>query len=141
MPYEYLDHVADIGLRATGETFADALKDAAQGLLDLQVDTATIIARDASTISVSAPDPAALLVAFLNAIIAEQDIARRFFRSVCVDSVVEVNGGWNLNATLVGETIDLARHETATEVKAATYSGLRADLEPGRVVVGCVLDV
>jgi SHS2 domain-containing protein len=141
MPYEYLDHVADIGLQASGETFSIALQDAGQGLLELQVDTTTVTGRDTTTISASATDPAALLVAFLNAILAEQDIRRWFFNSLRVDSVEETSGTWRVEATLWGEPIDLERHEVANEVKAATYAGLRAELTPGHVLLRCVLDI
>ena len=34
MPYEYLDHTADLGLRATGATPQEALSEGAQAMLD-----------------------------------------------------------------------------------------------------------
>lgn len=141
MPYEYLDHIADIGLQATGETFAQALEDAGQGLLALLVVTDTVDARHAATIEAMATDPAALLVAFLNAIIAEQDIRRWFFGRVQVENVDEIDGSWQVKATLWGEPVDLDRHEVANEVKAATYAGLKAEIEPGSVLLRCVLDI
>lgn len=141
MPYVYLDHVADIGLEATGETFESALQDAGQGLLDLLVDADTVQGRLATTISAVADDPDALFIAFLNAILAEQDIKRWFFHSIRVDGIEETGGVWRVKATLWGEPIDLERHQVGNEVKAATYSGLDVDIQPGRVSVRCVLDI
>ena len=142
MPYSYLDHIADVGLQATAPTFELALQDAAQGLLDLMVDTSTITGRDRLEIAVGAADPGALLVSFLNAILAEQDIERMFFKSVEVSGLrCDPDGGWIVSATLEGETIDLDKHDVQNEVKAATYSGLKADLTPGRVRLQCVLDI
>lgn len=141
MPYSYLDHIADIGLEATGETFESALQDAGQGLLDLLVDTETVQANHATTISAVADDPGALFVTFLNAILTEQDIKRWFFHSIRVDTVEQVGGVWRATATLWGEPIDLERHAVGNEVKAATYSGLDVDIQPDRTRVRCVLDI
>ena len=44
-------------------------------------------------------------------------------------------------ATLVGEKIDLRKHDVQNEVKAATYSGLKAELTEGQVQLQCVLDI
>ena len=142
MPYAYLDHIADVGLQATAPTFEMALQDAAQGLLDLMVDTSTISGCDRLQISATAGDPAALLVSFLNTILAEQDIRRRFFKSVEVTEVShESDDSWTVWATLVGEKIDLRKHDVQNEVKAATYSGLKAELTEGQVQLQCVLDI
>lgn len=127
---------------ATGDSLEASLQDAGQGLLELQVDVTTIEARERVAISASGADPAALLVSFLNAIIAEQDIRKVFFRVVRVDRVwCDDEWRWSATATLMGEPIDLSRHVIANEVKAATYSGLHADVAPDRVELRCVLDV
>jgi SHS2 domain-containing protein len=141
MPYEYLEHVADVGLQATGATLSEAYADAARGLLDLMVDTATVEARKVVELHVAASDPAGLLVAFLNAILAEQDLQRLFFNSVSVERVERTSDGWHISARLAGEPIDLQRHVVLTEVKAATYSGLDARLESNHVRLRCVLDI
>jgi SHS2 domain-containing protein len=140
MPYEYLDHVADVGLRASGATLAEAFAAAAQGLLDLQVGTAGVEAVDRVSITVQAGDPGALLVSFLNAIIAEQEIRRCFFKLVEVDDF-EINGEWRISARLAGEPVDLTRHQVLSEVKAATYSGLRTEIRSDGVLLQCVLAI
>lgn len=141
MPYEYLDHVADVGLQATGETVAEALESAGQGLLDLLVDTSTVNPSKPTVIKAVATDLESLLVQFLNAILTQQDIERRFFNTISIGAVEQIGGVWHAEATLLGEPIDLDRHTVENEVKAATYSGLRAEVQPGHVLLRCVLDL
>ena len=50
-------------------------------------------------------------------------------------------GNWQAKVTLRAEPIDPDRHELGTEVKAATYSGLRLTEEPDRITIQCLLDI
>ena len=45
MGYEYLDHTADVGLRASGPTLAEALRQGALGLFQLMVDLEEVALR------------------------------------------------------------------------------------------------
>ena len=141
MPYRYLEHEADIGLEGSGATAEEALAAGVQGLLDLLVDTATVRPAETTTVTASAADLGALFVALLNAVLAEQDIARRFFHRFRLDGLARDAAGWRAWGTLLGEPIDLARHAVGNEVKAATYAGLLVREEPGAVSVRCILDL
>jgi SHS2 domain-containing protein len=141
MPYSYLEHEADVGLQATGNTIEEALESGGQGMLDLMVDTETVRPADATPITVEGRDPASLFVAMLNAILAERDISGHFFRCFRIDRLVEEDGQWRVQGTLWGEPVDLSRHSTGNEVKAATYSGLRFSDEPEKKTLRCILDV
>ncbi len=67
-----------------------------------------------------APDPEALLVAWLNEFVFLFDTERLLFRRFDVKECT----GTSIHARAYGEPADLARHDIKTGVKSATYHGL-----------------
>ncbi len=141
MPYEYLDHEADIGLEATGTTLEEALQDGVRGLLALLVDPETVEPREVVTIEASGDDPGSLYVALLNAVLAAVDLQRMFFRDFEVTRLERVDDHWVVEGRLYGEPIDLSRHAVEIEVKAATYGGLLSEQTETGWRLRCVLDL
>ncbi len=141
MPFEYLDHEADIGLEATGATLEETLRDGVRGLLALLVDPETVEPKEAVTIEASGEDPASLFVALLNAVLATVDLQRMFFRDFEVTRLERVDGHWVVEGRLYGEPIDLSRHAVEIEVKAATYGGLLGEQTDKGWRLRCVLDL
>ena len=131
MTYEWHDHTAELELRLESETiegiFADAL--AALGELIGEAQTGEPETR---TVTVSAPDRSALLVAWLEELV---------FLAESEDLVPErapriTLRGHELTATVEGR-LGRPRHL----VKAVTYHGLRLEGDGGRWRATVVLDV
>ncbi len=141
MPYEYLDHEADIGLEATGTDLAEALRDGVRGLLALLVDPETVEPREVVPVEASGEDPGSLFVALLNAVLAAVDVHRMFFRDFELTRLEQVENQWVAEGRLYGEPIDLGRHAVEIEVKAATYGGLLAERTESGWRLRCVLDL
>jgi SHS2 domain-containing protein len=141
MPYEYLDHEADIGLEATGARLEEALRDGVRGLLALLVDPETVEPRQAVPVQATASDPGSLFVALLNAVLAAVDLHGMFFRDFESRHLEQVDEHWVVEGTLWGEPIDLNRHAVEIEVKAATYGGLLAEENEAGWRLRCVLDL
>lgn len=142
MPYEYLDHTADVGLRSCGRTLAEALTDGALGLFHLMVDLERVAARQEVPIRCAAGDPAALFVELLNELLAQRDIKGLFFGDFEITRLEQSDDGYRLEGIARGEPMDIERHQPKVEVKAATYGGLKYFLdENGQHVVQCVLDL
>lgn len=141
MPYEYLDHEADIGLEATGTDLAEALRDGVRGLLALLVDPETVEPREVVPVEASGEDPGSLFVALLNAVLAAVDVHRMFFRDFELTRLERVENQWVVEGRLYGEPIDLERHAVEIEVKAATYGGLLAERTESGWRLRCVLDL
>ncbi|MGE0625861.1 MAG: archease [Pseudomonadales bacterium] len=138
--WTHFDHAADMGIRATGPTLADAFVQAAFGL------TAIVTSREVRslvsvTVRCDAPDPELLLVDWLNALIFEMATRRLLFGRFEV--VIEpADDGLALRATAWGERVDRSRHEPAVEPKGATYTALDVHREAdGSWVACCVVDV
>ena len=135
--WEHFPHEADMGIRGIASSMAEAFAQAAMALTAVITDPAKVHAQESTVITVSDPDPELLFVDFLNALILE--MAERHMLFSRFD--VTINGD-RLTATVQGETVDIARHQPAVEIKGATYTELAVKrLEDGRWSAQCVVDV
>jgi tRNA nucleotidyltransferase (CCA-adding enzyme) len=135
--WEHFSHVADIGVRGSGRTVAEAFVQAALATVAVMADPAQIEPRAKVVLSAAAPDLELLLAEWLNALIYEMSTRRMLFSRFAVEIA-----GTRLTATAWGEPVDRTRHELGTEVKGATLTALRvAEEQPGRWVAQCVVDV
>ncbi len=135
--WEHFSHGADIGVRGTGATKADAFAHAGEALTSVVTDLAGVRADVAVEIRCEAPSDELLFADWLNALIYEMSTRRMLFRSFDVRL-----DGLRLTATARGERVDRERHEPAVEVKGATYTALRvAQAADGSWVAECVVDV
>lgn len=136
MPWEHFAHDADMGVRGSGSTMAEAFEQAALALTAVIVDPLTVEQHDAVTIECQAPDDELLLAQWLNAVIYEMDTRRMLFSrfAVRIDE-------HRLQGVAWGESVDPARHRPAVEVKGATYTQLRVARSGGGWVAQTVVDV
>jgi len=140
VPFEYLDHTADVALRGTGETPEEAFCEAARGMWSLMVDLDAIRPEESVRVDRTAERLDLLLVEWLSALLAEKDVSGLFFSRFRV-SIERQGGGHRLVGEAWGERLDPARHQAKLEVKGITYSGLRVVREKDRWIAQCVVDV
>jgi len=137
MAWETFAHGADIGVRGTGTTRAEAFEQAALALTAVVVDPAQVAVETQIEFRCEAPDDELLLADWLNALIYEMATRNMLFGRFAVSVADHV-----LEAKAWGEPLDRTRHRPAVEVKGATYTALsverRAD---GTWVAQCVVDV
>ncbi len=137
MNWETFPHEADIGVRGTGATMAEAFAGAATALTAVVCDPAAVGSAETTRIECTAPDNELLLLDWLNALIYEMATRRLLFSRFAVRIT-----GHRLRATAWGEPIDVARHQPAAEVKGASFCELAVRQEPdGRWLAQCVVDV
>ena len=142
MPYEYLDHTADLGLRATGATPAEALSEGAQAMLDAMADTAGVRKIRTFEQQCRAVDLPALFIEWLNELLYQREVNDVLFASAFVTELrQEESGAWLLRGVAEGEPLDRDRHELHAEIKGATYYGLEYECSPDGCVIQCVLDI
>jgi tRNA nucleotidyltransferase (CCA-adding enzyme) len=135
--WEHFPHEADIGLRGTGRTLAEAFEQTALALTAVIVDPAGVACTQYIDITCDAPDAELLLVEWLNALIYEMATRRMLFGRFEVELDMH-----RLRARAWGEAVDVARHQPAVEVKGATYTALRVSADaPGVWQAQCVVDV
>ncbi len=141
MAYEYLDHEADVGIRASGATFEEALAEGARAMFGVMTDLNQVGRSEEVVIHCQAGDLAALFVECLNELLFQSDTRHLLFADFQVTRLTHSGAGYKLEGVARGEPLDAARHDLWTEVKAATYAGLKYEVGDGRHVLQCVLDV
>ena len=120
--YEYIEHTADLGFKARGETLEELFVNAAEALFEVLVSAESVVPREKRSVEVKATDLDGLMVCWLNELLyifeAEGLLLNRF----------QIQGikvkGCRLHATVHGERIDPARHQIKTGIKAVTYHRL-----------------
>ena len=133
--WEHFPHDADVGVRGFGPTPAEAFAQAALALTAVAT-RARIEPLSPVEVRCEAPDLELLFVDWLNAIIYEMAVRRMLFARF--DVRIE---GAELQATLWGEPVDVARHAPACEPKGATYTALRVAQESEGWSAACIVDV
>jgi len=134
--WEHFPHGADVGVRGFGASPSEAFEQAAHALTAV-VTEAEIRPGTSVEVSAHAADIQILLVEWLNAVIFEMAVRQMLFGNF--DVRLE---GTDLEATLWGEPVDVARHSPACEPKGATCTALSVQREAdGSWSAGCVVDV
>ena len=134
--FKILEHEADVGIRASGNSWEEAFSEGAIAMLSLMADVGAVEPKGEIGIQVNAGDVAALFVEFLNEILFIRDSEEMFLSKFDITIT-----GNSLVGKAWGEKIDQEKHGVKIEVKAATYSALKAWEEGGEKFVQCILDV
>ncbi len=129
--YQLIEHTADTGLVAYGQTLAEAFANAAYGLFSIIAELKTVKETESRRLEISEDDPEALLFEWLNRLIYLFDVDMILLKRF---EITDFNGH-RLKATCYGEKYDPSRHRLKTGVKAATYHLLKADQEKNQVRV------
>lgn len=141
MPYEYLDHTADLGIRGIGDTLEQAFGQGAQAMLAVISDVQQIEPQLDCQVTCTAPDVAALFCEWLNELLYQADVHDALWQSAEVTHLEQTDDEWTLEGVAHGESLDPDRHTLHTEVKAATYAGLAYRKSNGQHILECVLDL
>lgn len=135
--WEHFEHGADVGVRGHGPTWESAFEQAALALTAAICDPAAVSPSERIDLECAADDPEMLLVAWLNAIVYEMSTRRMLFGRYRAHLAQG-----SLRGEAWGESVDVARHEPAVEVKGATVTELRVtEGAPGHWIAQCVIDV
>jgi SHS2 domain-containing protein len=135
--WEHFPHPADIGIRGLGPTREDAFAQAATALTAVIADPDKVEPREAVEIVCREQDDELLFMNWLASLLYEMDTRRMLFSRFEIEPI---EGG--LRAKAWGEPVDIAKHEPAVEVKAATYASLKVQRDSaGTWLAQCIVDV
>ncbi len=138
--FELLDHEADIGIRSWGKTTEEAFENGARAMFSVMVNLEKVNPEKEITVEVAAEDLDLLFVEWLNELLAQTDISEMVFSNFAV-KIEDENDRVTLSGKAKGELLNQKKHEIHTEVKAATYFGLKSGKENGKYFFQCVLDI
>ena len=118
--YEYIDHTADLGIRARGKTLKELFTNAAHALFETVAVLDNINPIEQTQVDVEAESVADLMVAWLDELIFRHEVDEVFFKHVEITELSETR----LSAYAYGEPADFAKHVVFTEIKSVTYHQL-----------------
>lgn len=134
MKYEFIEHTADIGIKAYGKTLDESFANAALAMFEVMTDISKVKPVGEYEVRVKADNLENLLVDWLGELLfihETQDVLLSEF-DVKIDDL-------SLDARVRGETLDRERHELKDDVKAITYHMLEVNEKEGFVKV--LLDI
>ena len=129
--FRLIEHTADIGLVAYGQSIAEAFANAAYGLFSIIAELKTVKEVESRRLELDEDDAEALLFEWLNRLIYLFDVDMLLFKRFDIEDF----DGHRLKATCYGEKYDPSRHHLKTGVKSATYHMLKVDKEKNQVQV------
>jgi SHS2 domain-containing protein len=125
--YEYIEHTADLGLKAYGTTQEELFVNAAMALFEILVSPETIQLRESQAIKVEAAGLDGLIVSWLGELLYLFDTQGLLLKRFHIENMQDDS----LEATVHGEVMDPARHEIKTCIKAVTYHRLYVTRQSG----------
>jgi SHS2 domain-containing protein len=132
VPYEILEHPADVGFLAYGRTLAELFENAALALCALACAPEKIEERLEHEITARTADLESLLYSWLAEILAVADAEQFVFRRAKVTALQEPGAGkqGEVRGNLYGEKFDRARHAAGTYIKAVTLHQFALERTP-----------
>lgn len=135
MPFEELNHTADIMIRVRAATLNELFSETAKAMFTIMFHSCTDSGYR-ETIVVDGADQEELLHNFLSDLLYISETKGIVFCQAIVTIV-----GTSLQAICTGEPFDPKKHSTGTEIKGISYSGLRIYKEQEDYVLDIIFDV
>jgi SHS2 domain-containing protein len=139
--FQTFEHKADMGVRGFGKTMPGAFSECAKAMFSVMADLKTIKPKKSISFKVSATDAEQLLIKFLNELLYLKDTREMLFSEFKVSKIYHSKEVWFLEGIAKGDKTNSKLHSFKTEVKAATYSGLKIFKQKGKFIVQCIVDV
>lgn len=144
MTYSYIEHISDVCIRAQGQTLEEAFEAGAEAMLNCMFGLETIEENNSVEIIAEAGAIDLLFVEVLNEVLSVQGRDGLALKRLKAEAIQLNPRGKNLyfKGSAFGEKFSPEKHAVKTEVKAATYSGLRYSRgDKDGHILECVLDV
>jgi len=138
--FEYLDHTADVYIKAYGKDLNEAFENAARAMFNIMTDIEKISPKIVREMNIKENDLEALLYSWLENLLILFDSEGLIFSKFEV-KIEKENGYYSLKGKAWGEEFDPKKHPSKTEVKAVTYSLMEIHEEEGNSYVKFVLDI
>ena len=135
--FEILEHPADIGFRAFGDSLPELFARAAVAMLSIAGDPLAAEPRERYPLHVESADRESLLVDWLNEVLYWFDGKRIAFREFRVTGFQDTA----IEATAIGEPRTAERHRSRLIVKAVTYHQLKIEQRDGLWTAEVYLDI
>ena len=134
--FDLMDHTADVGIRAQGDTLAELLVACAEGMFSILAEGGESREETAVEIAIEADDAEGLVHAWLRELLFRFSAEGLFFRRFEIEA-----SETRLRALCHGERFDPDRHHGGAEIKAVTYHAFRVEHGPDCWTADVLFDV
>ncbi len=139
--FEFMEHTADVYVRAHGKTMEEAYENAALAMFETMTDSEKIAQTQGETVEVEAEDQYALLYSWLEALLVKFETENMLYSKFQIIQWKETAETFKIKAKIWGEKFDLQKHPQKVAVKAVTYHRMVVIRETDRVVLEFILDI
>jgi len=139
--FEFLEHTADVYIRAHGKTMEEAYENAALAMFEVMTDTDKVAPVQEETLEVEAEDQYALLYNWLEALLVKFETEGMMFSRFQITGWKETEEVFKFKAKVWGEKFDPQRHAQRVGVKAVTYHRMVVIRERDVAVLEFILDI
>jgi len=141
MPYEFLDHTADVAVALDAETREELFAEALRAFTDTVTDRDTVGADEGHDLEAEAATLPELLVEWLGELVYRFDVDGLLFADVTGLVIEETDEGFRLTGRAHGEPYDKERHPLQVEVKGVTYHDLVVEQDDGGWRARVIFDI
>jgi SHS2 domain-containing protein len=139
--FEFLEHTADVYVRAFGEKMWDAYENAALAMFETMTDTSKVAQTVEEAFEIEAEDQYALLYTWLETLLVKFETEGMLFSRFVVENWRESPNGFKFEAKIYGEKFDPKKHPQKVGVKAITYHLMMVIKEVDKVILEFILDI
>ena len=139
--FDFLEHTADVYIRAYGTTMEEAYENAALATFETMTDITKIAQIQEEFFEVEAEDQYALLYNWLEALIVKFETENMLFSKFQITNWKETTETLKFKAKMWGEKFDPQKHPQKVGIKAVTYHRMVIIKEKDQVVLEFILDI
>jgi SHS2 domain-containing protein len=140
--FEFLEHTADVYVRACGVSMEEAFENAALAMFETITNTVEVVQCEEEVITVEAEDLYALLYNWLEALLVNSEVKGMLYSRFQIVDWVETEDLFRFSARVWGEKFQFEKHVQKVAVKAVTYHRMVVMREKeGSVVLEFILDI
>jgi SHS2 domain-containing protein len=139
--FEFLEHTADVYIRAFGKTMEEAYENSALAMFEVMTDTDKIAQTKEQSLRVEAEDQYALLYNWLEALLVKFETEGMLYSKFQITDWKETKEIFKFKAKAWGEKFDPQKHPQKVGVKAVTYHRMMIISEKDHVVLEFILDI
>lgn len=138
--FKFFKKTADAKFQAYGDTLEEAFSNAALAMFNIMTDTKKVRPLIEKKVFVKADGLESLLYDFLAKFLVLLDGDNFVAHEVIVSKVDETNGGYSIEATALGDTLN-GKYEAHDNVKAVTYNEMKITSTKKGWVLQVVCDI
>jgi SHS2 domain-containing protein len=139
--FEFLEHTADVYIRAHGVNMEEAYQNAALAMFETMTDSTKIAQTTEESLEIEAEDQYALLYNWLEALLVKFETEGMLYSRFEISDWKETAETFKFKAKVWGEKFDPKKHPQKVGVKAVTYHLMVVIREPERVILEFILDI